>query len=182
MGYIQFESTRIDIVSSSESESRTSSVTQYPVESGSPVSDNAMYSGGSITISGFLLGSNSEDSFNTLIEMQRNARLVTYRGRIYWKDAVIQDIGKGYERYENGFSVTITLQEIRIASAVWDKIPQPPIAKQPSKPSTAVYVTVKKGDTYWGWWQQYGTAIQTLRDWNKWPDRVIPIGARARVK
>ncbi|MFP7481249.1 LysM peptidoglycan-binding domain-containing protein [Weissella paramesenteroides] len=54
--------------------------------------------------------------------------------------------------------------------------------KQAKAPSSGVYVTVRPGNTYWGWWVKYGTPIQTLRNWNHWPDRRIPIGARARVK
>ena len=114
--------------------------------------------------------------------MAKRCSLIIYRGRSYFKNAVIQDISKGYDTVENGFTITITLQPIRVAKTIWEKIPQPPVAKQPSKPSNAVYVTVQPGNTYWGWWQQYGTSIQQLRNWNKWPDRFIPIGARARVK
>lgn len=185
MGYIQNGNSKIEIVSSSENESSTSNMTQYPVEQGAPIADNMIFMGGPTTISGFLIGDDAEQNYNTLVEWQKNAIQVSFRGRIYLKTAGIQSISKGYDRYKNGFSISITLQPIRIATAVWEKIPQPPVVKQPSpaaKPSTAVYVTVKRGNTYWGWWRQYGTPIQTLRNWNKWPDRFIPIGARARVK
>lgn len=183
MGYIQLGNTKIQLVNSSEGQSSSANVSQFPVEEGAPISDNMMYMGGPVTISGWILGDKAEQSYNSLVEWQKKAALVSFRGRIYLKDAAIQDISKGYDRISNGFSVSITLMPIRIAKAIWAKIPQPPVAKQPVKPkTTAVYVTVQPGNTYWGWWMQYGTAIQTLRDWNKWPDRFIPIGVRARVK
>ncbi|PZL78252.1 peptidoglycan-binding protein LysM [Enterococcus plantarum] len=185
MAYIQIGKTKVQIVNTSENDGSDANVSQYPVESGAPITDNMMYMGGQVTISGLLLADSSskaEQAYKTLVDSQKNVNWITYRGRIYLKDAVIQSISRSYATYENGFDVSITLQPMRLAKSVWEKIPQPPVAKQPVKPSSAVYVTVQPGNTYWGWWMQYGTAIQTLRDWNKWPDRFIPIGARARVK
>lgn len=190
MGAIEFNGTRIELVNSTENESSSASITQYPVEEGMPFSDNMTWNGYSVQITGYLLGDAAEESYNTLKEWQISSELVSFRGRIYLKNAGIQDISKGYDRYENGFSITITLIPIRIASVFWEKIPQPPTVKQPEKSkqdedktaTNETFVTVKAGDTYWGWWKQYGTAIQQLRDWNKWADRQIPIGSRARVK
>jgi len=185
MGYIQSGKSKIEIVNVSENVTSAANVSQYPVESGAPITDHMMYTGGPVTISGWILAKNgnaAEQAYNTLVSWQKDVRWIIYRGRSYFKNAVIQDISKGYDTVENGFNITITLQPIRVAKTIWEKIPQPPVAKQPSKPSNAVYVTVQPGNTYWGWWQQYGTPIQQLRDWNKWPDRFIPIGARARVK
>lgn len=185
MALIQVGNTKIYVVNTSEGDASSANVSQYPVESGAPITDNMMYMGGQVTVSGFLLdekGSTAEKAYSTLVDWQKNVKWITYRGRMYFKNAVIQDVSRSYDRYKNGFGVNITLQPISIAKSVWEKIPQPPVAKQPVKPSSAVYVTVQPGNTYWGWWQQYGTSIQQLRDWNKWPDRFIPIGARARVK
>lgn len=185
MSYLQIDATKIHIINTTESDSSESNVSQYPVESGAPISDNMMYMGGQVTIGGFLLGESSsaaEQSYKTLVDFQQHSLLMTYRGRIYLKDAVIQNISRSYTTYENGFDVTITLQPVRTAKSIWEKIPQPPVAKQPVNNSGAVYVTVQPGNTYWGWWMQYGTPIQTLRNWNGWPDRFIPIGVRARVK
>lgn len=188
MGYIEFDGTKIELVNSNENEASSSSITQYPVEEGAPFSDNMTYQGAPVSIAGFLLGDKAEESYNTLKEWQIRAELVSFRGRIYVKDCGIQDLSKGYEHYENGFSIQIALVPIRLASAVWKKIPEPPAVKQPEKSNddakkeNEAYVTVKAGDTYWGWWKQYGTSIEQLRSWNKWPDRQIPIGARARVK
>lgn len=187
MGFIEFDGTKIELVNSNETESSSSSVTQYPVEEGAPFSDNMTYQGAPVSITGFILGDKAEESYNKLKEWQIGAKMVSFRGRIYVKDCGIQDLSKGYEHYENGFSIQITLVPIRLASALWEKIPPPPAAKQPEKSGgdkkeDGTFVTVKAGDTYWGWWKQYGTSIDQLRSWNKWPDRQIPIGARARVK
>lgn len=183
MGLIQHDNTKIYVINSTESDASSATISQYPVEEGAPISDNVMYMGGPVTVAGSLLGNNAEQDYKKLVEWQKNNYQLTYRGRIYIKTVAIQDMSRSYNNVGNGFGVSVTLMPIRIAKATWEKIPQPPAKKQPTPAaSPAVYVTVQPGNTYWGWWVQYGTPIQTLRDWNKWPDRFIPIGARARVK
>ncbi|MFC6275600.1 LysM peptidoglycan-binding domain-containing protein [Levilactobacillus tangyuanensis] len=43
-------------------------------------------------------------------------------------------------------------------------------------------MTIKKGDTYWGYHMKFGTSIKKLRSWNGFPDRKLPIGKKIRVK
>ncbi|HEM2532857.1 TPA: LysM peptidoglycan-binding domain-containing protein, partial [Listeria monocytogenes] len=84
-----------------------------------------------------------------------------------------------------GFEITVSLRDLRRASTPWVRKKKKSSGKKQSvksKKSPGTYITVKKGDCYWKWWKRYGTSIAQLRKWNKWPDRRIPIGKRARVK
>ena len=182
MGEIRYGKQAIKVVNSSESESRSSTVTQFPVEEGAPVSDHTQFQGKTVQMTGFLLGSNAEQNYKTLSDWQDKGYLIEYRGRIYIKDIVIDNVSKTYDKIGNGFGISIAFTPIRRAKTSWTKVPNSGKKQPTPAKSTAIYVTVKRGNTYWGWWKQYGTPIQTLRNWNKWPDRFIPIGKRARVK
>lgn len=175
-------SQEIEIVNITENENLASLVTQYPVESGAPISDHTQISGKTLQVTGFLLGDKAESDYTTLEKWKNEGKLVSFKGRVYLRNLSITDISKGYDRIENGFSINISYTVIRTAKTSWSKVPNNGKKQPPPAAKKEVYVTVKKGNTYWGWWKQYGTPIQTLRNWNKWPDRFIPIGKRARVK
>lgn len=185
MAFIVNGSQEIEIVNIQENENISSTVTQYPVEKGSPISDHTQISSKTMQVSGYLFGdskSSSEAKYNALQKFKNEGKLVEFKGRIYLKNLAITDVSKSYDKIGNGFAINISFTVIREAKVSWSKIPNNG-KKQPTTPKNPeVYVTVKRGNTYWGWWKQYGTPIQTLRNWNKWPDRFIPIGARARVK
>ncbi|WP_304057849.1 LysM peptidoglycan-binding domain-containing protein [Levilactobacillus namurensis] len=51
-----------------------------------------------------------------------------------------------------------------------------------AKPKAGKYLTIKSGDTYWGYHVRFGTSISKLRSWNGYPDRRLPIGKKVRVK
>ncbi|EAC3457121.1 LysM peptidoglycan-binding domain-containing protein [Listeria monocytogenes] len=180
----------VKLVNTNESESSPFTITDNPVETGSPVSDHVQRETKTLEISGFLLGATAERDYATLKDYAEKGTIVTFRGRVYFKNVLISNLSKSYNTIKNGFEITISLRDLRRASTPWvrkkkkssgKKQPVKP-KKQPVKKTTAVYVTVKSGDCYWKWWKRYGTSIAQLRKWNKWPDRRIPNGARARVK
>lgn len=173
----------ITIISITESENIDANVTQYPVENGSPLSDHSQRTGKGISISGMILDPGASDKYKTLIAWQDKGVMLTYKGAIYHGSLLLSGLSKSHEKYKNGFAVTISLTVIQKATTSWKKkVVKKGKQQVTGKKTAAVYVTVKPGNTYWGWWQKYGTPIQTLRNWNKWPDRFIPIGKRARVK
>lgn len=173
------------MVNVTEEETVTPSITQHPVENGSPLSDHTQRTSKGISIQGFLFGNSSSNDYKKLMSWQDGGVLLTYRGRIYHGSLLLNGLTKQYGNYSNGFAINFQLLVIQKATTSWKKKVQnkgKQQIKQPAKKPAAVYVTVKPGNTYWGWWKRYGTPIQTLRNWNKWPDRFIPIGKRARVK
>lgn len=109
--------------------------------------------------------------------------LVRFQGMIYKGGLMISDLKKSYSGATNAIDVELTLTEVRTVSTSYTGTRHVgPVAPKATRKARAVYVTVRPGNTYWGWWRQYGTPIQTLRNWNHWPDRHIPVGAKARVK
>lgn len=54
--------------------------------------------------------------------------------------------------------------------------------RKDTKPKAGKYLTIKKGDTYWGYHVKFGTSIAKLRSWNGYPDRALPVGKKIRVK
>lgn len=174
----------VKIFSVTEGENVEANVTQYPIESGSPLSDHSQRASKGISIEGFLFGSSATNDYKTLLGWQDSGAELTYKGRIYHTKLLLGSLSKSYGPYKNGFSISFQLIAIQKATTPWKKktTKGKTQVKPPAKKPAAVYVTVKPGNTYWGWWKQYGTSIATLRSWNKWPDRFIPIGKRARVK
>lgn len=182
MGTLTAGSKTINIVNITEDEAMSANVTQYPVEEGSPVSDHIQFSSKSLQISGYLLGDSAENDYLTILDWQNTGATLSYKGRVYFHGVYLSNVSKSLGRISNGFGFTCTLTVIRKAKTSWVKLPTKGKQQVTPPASKEVYVTVKAGNTYWGWWRQYGTPIQTLRNWNKWPDRFIPIGKRARVK
>ncbi|MBC6156628.1 LysM peptidoglycan-binding domain-containing protein [Listeria welshimeri] len=173
----------VKLVNTNESESSPFTITDNPVETGSPVSDHVQRETKTLEISGFLLGATAEKDYATLKSYAEKGTIVSFRGRVYFKNVLISNLSKSYNTIKNGFEITVSLRNLRRASTPWVK-KKSSGKKQPvkSKKSPGTYITVKKGDCYWKWWKRYGTSIAQLRKWNKWPDRRIPIGKRARVK
>ncbi|WP_461243679.1 LysM peptidoglycan-binding domain-containing protein [Secundilactobacillus muriivasis] len=54
--------------------------------------------------------------------------------------------------------------------------------RKTTKPKAGSYLTIKKGDTYWGYHLKFGTSIAKLRSWNGFPDTKLPVGKKIRVK
>ncbi|MBC1389249.1 LysM peptidoglycan-binding domain-containing protein [Listeria welshimeri] len=175
----------VKLVNTNESESSPFTITDNPVETGSPVSDHVQRETKTLEISGYLLGATAEKDYATLKSYAEKGTIVSFRGRVYFKNVLISNLSKSYNTIKNGFEITVSLRDLRRASTPWIRKKKKSSGKKQSvksKKSPGTYITVKKGDCYWKWWKRYGTSIAQLRKWNKWPDRRIPIGKRARVK
>jgi LysM repeat protein len=179
------------IANMQESFTNTVNVTSYPTEKGLPITDSVQRQPKTFTITGKILGKNYTEAmkvYNALEKKQNAGTVVTYVGRTTAKNVVITSMQPTFDStIGNGMGITIELQEIRIAKSPYvkkktTKKKSGKKSKSNTKKTTKVYHKVKKGDTYWGLWKKYGTPIATLRKWNKYPDRRIPIGVKLRVK
>lgn len=177
-------SSPVYIVNESETLTEPVTISSNPIESGVPVSDHVQQEVKTLEVTGFILGPQADKILSNLRKTADAGTIVTYQGRVYWKSVLISTVSRNYTQIQNGASVTLTLQNLRRATTPWVKKKKAAGKRQASntKKSAGTYITVKKGDCYWKWWKRYGTSIATLRAWNKWPDRRIPIGVRARVK
>lgn len=173
-----------------ETESNTVTTTSYPVEKGFAITDSIQLQPQTFSISGRIVRKTQKeaDAVKTSIKnLQKKGKLVKYIGRINASDVLITSFSPSYDgSIANGFNMSLELQQIRIAKTPYvKKKTKKKVSGKKSvkkKNSGPVYHKVKKGDTYWGCWKKYGTPIATLRKWNKYPDRRIPIGVKLRVK
>lgn len=174
-----------------ESFTNAVNVTSYPTEKGLPITDSVQRQPKTFTITGKILGKNYTEAmkvYNALEKKQNAGTVVTYVGRTTAKNVVIISMQPTFDStIGNGMSISIELQEIRIAKSPYVK--KKTTKKKSGKKSTSktkkttkVYHVTKRGDCYWKMWKKYGTSVATLRKWNKYPDRRIPIGVKLRVK
>jgi len=173
----------ISIINVREDETVNVNITSNPVESGAPITDHVQQQNRTLRISGYLLGNLAESRFRQLERISRSGTITSYRGRIQLSDVLISSISRGYQDIRNGMEINITLTTVRRARTSWVRRTTSTGKQQPTPSRTTTkHVTVRAGNTYWGWSQKYGSTIAQLRSWNGWPDRFIPIGARARVR
>lgn len=174
-------------------ESFTNSVnaTSYPVEKGLPITDGVLRQPKTFSITGKILGNTDSEAtkiYNALEKKQNSGTIVSYTGRATAKNVIITSIQVNYDNtVGNGMSVTIDLQEIRIATSpyVVKKSTVKLMGKKSisnTKKSSRVYHKVRKGDTYWGCARKYGTSVSALERLNPWPAKKIPIGVKMRIK
>ncbi len=169
-----------------ENEQVENTVSTHPIENGSPITDHSQMESKTFEFSGKIIGKSQaevDDKYMQLLNWSQGSTLLQFRGAIRHNGMLISHLEKTYDDggFQNAVKFNISLTAVYTVNVYWAKAKNSG-KKQAKAPSSGVYVTVRPGNTYWGWWVKYGTPIQTLRNWNHWPDRRIPIGARARVK
>jgi LysM repeat protein len=168
--------------------------TSYPVEKGIAMTDHVQPEPESLKIDVFLSGANYQKTLDQLKNSMYKGEMMNYAGRFIMRNVVIENISPSADASaKNGVMVSITLKQIRVATTPYVKtnVKNAQVKKvsnagqkqpTPKKQSNAVYHVVKKGDTYWGLSKKYGTSVNQLRAWNKYPDTKIPVGVKLRVK
>jgi LysM repeat protein len=168
--------------------------TSYPVEKGISLTDHVQAEPESLKIDVFLSGTNYQKTLDQLKNSMYKGEMMNYAGRFIMRNVVIENISPSADASaQNGVMVTISLKQIRVATTPYVKttVQTAQVKKvsnagqkqpTPKKQNTAVYHVVKKGDTYWGLSKKYGTSVNQLREWNKYPDTKIPVGVKLRVK
>lgn len=174
------------------------SVTSYPVEKDLPLNDSVQRNPDTFTVSGKILDAsrknkNSNKKKQKIIELMNKGKVVKYVGRLKVSNVLITDINGTYtSAVGNGHEFSMSLQRVRIATTPYrkKKTKKKSSGKKTVKKKTTtkkattkkVYHKVRRGDTYWGLSRKYGTSINQLRKWNKYPDRRIPIGVKLRAR
>lgn len=122
-----------------------------------------------------------------------------HHGQRQSNHAVLTSVASTYDApRDNAIPVSITIEDVKWAkSEVSKKSKSKTITKKinntgkktptkgtrkTNKPKAGKYLTIKKGDTYWGYHVSFGTSIAKLRSWNGFPDKALPIGKKIRVK
>ncbi|WP_026678218.1 LysM peptidoglycan-binding domain-containing protein [Fictibacillus gelatini] len=186
---------KINLLITDESIGNSVDATSYPVEKGEPFTDHVQQNAQTISLNGYILGSDYRTRLQYLRDSMRKGEILSYTGRTIAQNVIILSIDDNRTaETANGSAVSIKLQFVRLVKTPWKKAPkkQKPQRKPksnsgkkkptPKKKTSAVYHKTRSGDTYWGLSKKYGTPISTLRKYNKYPDRRIPIGVKLRVK
>ena len=178
----------------SESPQFSVQTTSYRVEKGIAMTDHLQPEPESLQIEVFLGGEDYQKTLDQLKNSMYKGEMMNYAGRFIMRNVVIENISPSADASaKNGVMVSITLKQIRVATTPYAKaaVKNAQMKKvsnagqkqpTPKKQNTAVYHIVKKGDTYWGLSKKYGTSVNQLREWNKYPDTKIPQGVKLRVK
>lgn len=162
-------------------------VAQYPVEKGAPIVDNATIQNVQVDVSGYLIADTFQKADSLAYQLyywQTRKIIVNMRNGVNDDTYLIQNWKKTVdEPNKNAVKVSMTLIRVRYATSSYTKRKNSGKKQAPQRMnSSAVYLTVRPGNTYWAWSMRYGTSIPQLRAWNRYPDRFIPIGVRVRVK
>ena len=114
-GTIRFEPTTTGVVNS-EDVTRSSTITDNPVEGGSNIQDHVFHQPLSFQISGVAI--NGADTISALQKMWKSGDIITYTGRNRIENLVIQQLRSTHDAaHKTGFSFTDTLKQITLGSS-----------------------------------------------------------------
>ena len=114
-GTIRFEPTTTGVVNS-EDVTRSSTITDNPVEGGSNIQDHVFHQPLSFQISGVAI--NGADTISALQKMWKSGDIITYTGRNRIENLVIQQLRSTHDAaHKTGFSFTATLKQITMGSS-----------------------------------------------------------------
>lgn len=166
-----------------------------PVEDGMDLTDHVTVGAMSLSLSGILTRPTPE-RVQVLIDRLESWKAagtrLQYEGSKIVQNVAIKDFKYSKDaKTRNGYNFSMTLVQIRVGKPSYVKTTAPaatkPVTsagqKQTVNPNTKEkYHIVKRGDTYYALAKKYGSTVQQLRDWNKYPDRKLPISTKLRVK
>ena len=114
-GTIRFEPTTTGVVNS-EDVTRSSTITDNPVEGGSNIQGHVFHQPLSFQISGVAI--NGADTISALQKMWKSGDIITYTGRNRIENLVIQQLRSTHDAaHKTGFSFTATLKQITLGSS-----------------------------------------------------------------
>ena len=114
-GTIRFEPTTTGVVNS-EDVTRSSTITDNPVEGGSNIQEHVFHQPLSFQISGVAI--NGADTISALQKMWKSGDIITYTGRNRIENLVIQQLRSTHDAaHKTGFSFTATLKQITLGSS-----------------------------------------------------------------
>lgn len=153
-------------------------VTEHPVESGLPLTDNVRRKAIKLSLSGYIVDVGKTKSANIvdkLTNYSKNGQYVKYVGCTILSNALITDFNTKYSnKTSGGCEFTMTIQEVRIAKSAYVKTSKKKTTstKQVTKKSTSKkrYYTVKTGDCLWNIAKKYygnGTKYTKIYNANK---------------
>lgn len=196
----QSKSSIIPLKVENSSESTSGNFTEYPVEKGAPLADFGMAGQRQASVTARIYAKKSKSAksgwdlayarklYKRMRGWGNNSAPVYLHSNLDltngWLTEYDEDKDSAYYQY---LHVTLTVSSIRLAesksSSVKSKGTKPKKGGTRSKnQKRGSYKTIKSGDTYASISKRTGVKISTLRKWNGFKDRNLPIGKRIRVK
>lgn len=130
--------------------------------------------------------SSLDSQYAALLSWSSHNYRLCIRGFTRWSHAYLSSVGKSMEEpYKDTLALQLTFQfadqaQIKFIKATKKKAKPKAVKKTGTHKSTAKYIKIKAGMTYWGIGQKYHVSVSWLESHNKWPARVIPIGVNVR--
>lgn len=159
-------------------------VTQHPVESGLPITDNVKRSPVSLSLSGKIVGTDAETIKRNLEDLHNKGGLVKYQGVHILSNALITAFEtSASSSVYGGYEFSMTIDEVRITQSAYVEPSTKNVTKggtqQVQKNTDKRYHTVKKGDCLWniakkyyGDGRMYTKIYQANKDKIKNPDLI----------
>lgn len=194
------------IDNTTESETSTSDMTTNSIAPGQYINHFVQNQPTQRQIDGKLGGSATskvsglKKQYNMLRRWGRNGTEVElHHGQRGSNSAVLTSTGLTFDApRDNALPVSVSLEDVKWATSEVKKSSKKKTTvkqaagsgqksptkgtRKAAKPKSGKYITIKKGDTYWGYHNSFGTSIAKLRSWNGFPDKKLPIGKKVRVK
>lgn len=175
-----------------ENESGSSNITSYPVDKGAPRTDYSRVASDTISVAGILTGENgdrAQSQWNLLYNWWMNNRELTYRGDIYNKHLLINNLEQDHSTgYVDNLKVTISFTFVRSAEITTKgkhhkKSSKSSKTTQGNRHKKYSSLTVKSGDTLWKLSQKYHKSVGWIAKVNhiKNPNLIYP-GKKIRVR
>ena len=179
------------VCATNESVDRSVEITEHPVESGLPLTDNVRRNSIKLSISGYIVdygNKKASDIIEKLYSFAKSGQYVKYVGRYKISNALITSFNDTYTNKVNGgCEFSMQIQEVRIAKSAYTAkkttSTQQVTSKKPATTKKSKrYYTVKSGDCLWNIAKKYyGDGSKYMKIYNanksvigKNPDLIYP--------
>ena len=162
--------------SDAESEDTTANITSWPVDEGAPRADYARVASKTVTVGGIIAGrdrAEANEKYKKWASWMNNHTQLTYKGDIYYRHLMINDLQQSFSDLRDNLKVSITFTFVYWAQVTTSTGKSS--KKKTSKSSKRVQgnrnkkytaITVKRGQTLWGLSKRYNTTVKWLQTVN----------------
>ncbi|QHJ77112.1 MAG: hypothetical protein [Bacteriophage sp.] len=177
----------------SETEDTSSNITTYEVDEGAPRKNYARVASKTVTVSGIITGETRAEADAKVYQLRvwhsRHYEL-TYKGNIFYKHLLLSDVSISHKDKVDNIDISLTFTFAYTAEVTTESSKKSAKKKKSkstkttsgNRSSTYTTVTIKAGDTLWGFSQKYGKSVAWLQKVNHIKGTTIYAGNKIRVR